>query len=412
MLRVFDAPEMKQYSSWKTGVQAGPAVSSSTSPDDGKWWLRLTENTYFLTPHWDVDTDAEVYWCIFNFQVDSVITNGTMNLWYDGVASGSLNYVMTVALQDGTPDKAINMELYLVSGLDRTGSALATLTQDFVAGTWYEIAIKVTINSSPKIEVYIDWDEIAAADLTYNIDTGSGDPTPTDGQCCIGTYVNAGGKGDYHVGLGNFVVLDDLGSEFNDYIQIASGGAYNIVAKQPNCDVTGYDEWTPTAGNRNYRMVDDYYDDNPTPGDDISAGSIGDNQLFGLANLTVGGSGTVDAIRYITVYGPNADGVLWVDGENRSEVLLTITGSGALGRANSPDMTTPDGADWTAARLDDLFMGVEANSTSGEQVEYMGVLVLGKDLTKAADNADSDNADCAAPSGPGAAAFVPRVMMY
>ncbi len=399
MLKWYTAPEIKVFSGWSTGVQPGIPAYVTNSPDDGKHWVKLDENNNFFTPIWDVDTDAEVYWCIFNWQVDTVTTNGNMLLWYDGTASGAFNYVISMAMATGTPDKATNLEIYLVSGQDRTGTAKATLTQDFFAGTWYEIAIKITINTSPQIDIYIDWDEVAAADLTYSIDTGAGDPTPTDGQCCPSSIVDAAGKGDWTTGFGNCIVLDDQGSEFTSYVQIASGGTYNIVAAQVNCDVTNFDPYTPSTGNRNYRTQDEYYATNPPAGADMSPVTAGEIQLFGLAEITVGGSGTIDAVDFLAMKPATirADIVLWVDGENQKVFSLAGVGDSLQGTSTTPVLTTPDGNDWTEQRLKDLFIGYKTLTTGSLVSEFTGILIFGQDLTKPADNPDSDNDDCPGP---------------
>ncbi len=191
--------------------------------------------------------------------------------------------------------------------------------------------------------------------------------------------------------------------------RITSGSTYNIVAKQPDCDVTNYDEWVASTGNRNYRTVDDYYDANPTVGDNMT-GAGTDTQLFGLANLAA--VTTIEAIQ-IWFNGPLGGGkfLVWVDGEDSVERTAALTISNTFTDALTPSLLTPGGAAWTSSNLDDLFAGFIAVVPS-RQCSIFGVEVLGTGLTKPADNPDSDNADCAAPSGPAATGFVPQVMVY
>ena len=105
--------------------------------------------------------------------------------------------------------------------------------------------------------------------------------------------------------------------------RITSGSTYNIVAKQPDCDVTNYDEWVASTGNRNYRVVDDYYATNPPAGAEMT-GAGTDTQLFGLANLAA--VTTIEAVQ-IWASGPVGGGkfLVWVDGEDSVERTAALT---------------------------------------------------------------------------------------
>lgn len=256
----YDTTELQNtYRMW-TGISqaAGLTVETTGGRANGRWIKQ--SYTYRNMPYFYKRLSANYQTLIVSFAYQ-VINNSTSTIVvaFDDAGASTQCYLQEV--------------LGVLRMVNGNGTVLGTSPVPLLAGVWYQIEIKVTINTGTSGSAYVRVNEESVISLP-NCNTRQSSNNQVN-QVVFGT--NNGFYVDHQCGYGDILIMDTSGSYCKDFIGIRQLKLLTLSADGY------YKEWTPSTGTDHYTLVDEIP---PVTTDYIKATAANQRDTFVVGDIT------------------------------------------------------------------------------------------------------------------------------